>query len=61
MTYRARWSMVMTILGLVTAVTVFAATGSVGWASLGFSAPAWSPTRSFTHDVSVERCQADKS
>jgi hypothetical protein len=34
-TYRARWSIVMTILGLVTALTVFAATGSVGWALVG--------------------------
>jgi hypothetical protein len=34
-TYGARWSIVMTILGLVTALTAFAATGSVGWALVG--------------------------
>jgi hypothetical protein len=38
MSYRIRWTVLMTMLGVVTAVVVFAWTDSVGWAIVGLVA-----------------------
>jgi len=35
MSHRSRWAIAMTVLGLVAALAVFAATGSAGWALVG--------------------------